>query len=119
MSGASDLLRDKPAMRLYRGALNFLVRRRWIGVLISAVMMVGFTGLVIIDIALNIYGRMQLDWEFILERTYVVYNTPECISQMLLKCINKAIDEWRNALNSPLLSEEEMARPEKVVICSI
>ncbi len=50
----SDLLRDKPVMRLYRGALNFLIKRRSIAVLLSAVMMLCFAGLVIMDISM--YG---------------------------------------------------------------
>ncbi len=58
---------------------------------------------------LNIFGRMNTDYEFMLDGTYVVYATEDCISKTLLEHINKAVDDWAETDASPLLSDEETA----------
>jgi len=57
---------------------------------------------------LNIFGRMRTDYEFMLDGTYVIYATKECISNILMEHINEAVDDWTETDASPLLSDEEM-----------
>ncbi len=63
---------------------------------------------------LNLYGRWEEDYEFVLDKNYVVYNTEDCISRVLMTYINEAFEDWEISATK-LIDESKLRELEELL----